>query len=251
MEPFEAIVRIIHEEKFIGVLSVLSRIVNFPVISHARALVVAFKLKLYSHNIQGPEEAYRLTLNFRSTGIGIRPLQVKEEITELLDVLVGFKPKVVLEIGTASGGTLFSFAMVADPEASIVTIDLPGETYPTWKTILFRSFVRADQEIYCIRSDSHSSSTLSEVRRILDSRKVDFLFIDGDHTYEGVKRDFEMYGPLVKRGGIIALHDIVRHPPETGCEVHRFWEEIRNSFRNVEVVKDWNQGWAGIGILYP
>jgi hypothetical protein len=30
---------------------------------------------------------------------------------------------------------------------------------------------------------------------------VDFLFIDGDHTYEGVKKDFEMYSPLVRREG--------------------------------------------------
>ena len=35
-----------------------------------------------------------------------------------------------------------------------------------------------------------------EVKRILGSEKVDFIFIDGDHMYEGVKRDFEMHSPL-------------------------------------------------------
>jgi len=49
----------------------------------------------------------------------------------------------------------------------------------------------------------------------LNGEPLDFLFIDGDHTYEGVKRDFEMYSPLVRNGGIIAFHDIVKHPPET------------------------------------
>ena len=34
--------------------------------------------------------------------------------------------------------------------------------------------------------------------------EIDFLFIDADHTYEGAKHDFETYGPLVRKGGIIA-----------------------------------------------
>jgi predicted O-methyltransferase YrrM len=56
--------------------------------------------------------------------------------------------------------------------------------------------------------------TLEEVKRILGGEKADFLFIDGDYTYEGVKRDL-MYSPLVREGGIIAFHDICPHPPET------------------------------------
>jgi predicted O-methyltransferase YrrM len=43
----------------------------------------------------------------------------------------------------------------------------------------------------------------------LKDNKVDFLFIDADHSYEGVKKDFEMYSPLVRKGGIIAFHDII------------------------------------------
>lgn len=37
--------------------------------------------------------------------------------------------------------------------------------------------------------------------------KIDFLFIDADHSYEGVKLDFDLYSKLVKKTGIIALHD--------------------------------------------
>ena len=101
-----------------------------------------------------------------------------------------------------------------------------------------------------MRRDSHDPRTLEEVRRILGDEKVDFLFIDGDHTYEGVKRDFEMYSPLVKEGGIVAFHDICPHPPETKCEVSKFWNEVKQKYRHVEIVEDWNQKWAGIGVLY-
>lgn len=115
---------------------------------------------------------------------------------------------------------------------------------------LYKSFTKyTTQRIHLLRVNSHDPSTLRKVREILDNMPLDFLFIDGDHTYESVKKDFEMHSPLVRRGGIIAFHDIVEHPPETGCEVHRFWREIKNSYHHQEIVKDWNQGWAGIGVI--
>jgi predicted O-methyltransferase YrrM len=39
------------------------------------------------------------------------------------------------------------------------------------------------------------------------SEEIDFIFIDGDHSYKGLKLDWEMWLPKVKSGGIIALHD--------------------------------------------
>lgn len=55
----------------------------------------------------------------------IEPNQLKYEITKLLVLLMELEPKVVLEIGTARGGTLFLFTRVAGPEATIISIDLP------------------------------------------------------------------------------------------------------------------------------
>jgi predicted O-methyltransferase YrrM len=91
---------------------------------------------------------------------------------------------------------------------------------------------------------------LARVKDILGGKEVDFVFIDGDHSYEGVKTDFEMFSRLVRRGGIIALHDIVINPAETGCEVSKFWDEIKQpKYECSEIVSDWNQGWSGIGLL--
>jgi len=52
--------------------------------------------------------------------------------------------------------------------------------------------------------------------------KLDFLFIGGDHTYEGVRMDFEMYSPLVRSCGIVVFHDIVPGPENVGG-APRFW----------------------------
>jgi cephalosporin hydroxylase len=126
----------------------------------------------------------------------LRPFQIKEEILKLLELLKDMEPNVVLEIGTAEGGTLLLFTRVASSDATIISIDLPGG-YPAWKIPIYKSFAREKQKIYLIRADSHSYKTLDKVKEILNGRSVDFLFIDGDHTYGGVKKDFEMYSPLV------------------------------------------------------
>jgi predicted O-methyltransferase YrrM len=186
----------------------------------------------------------------------IKPAQVQSEVSELLEIINRMKPKVILEIGTANGGTLFLFSHVAPDVATVISIDLSGGRfgggYPAWRTLLYKSFALPGQKIHLLRADSHKRDTLEQVKLILggSGREIDFLFIDGDHTYEGVKRDFEMYSPLVKKGGIVAFHDIVPHPSETGCEVSKLWEEMKSRYNHLELVKDQSQNWAGIGIIY-
>lgn len=190
---------------------------------------------------------------FNKCGKILAPMQVKSEFLSLLKTIEENKPKTVLEIGTARGGSLFLFSRVADKDALIISIDLPGGLfgggYPFWKIPLFKRFASERQKIFLIRKDSHSKKTLGKAKSILRERKVDFLFIDGDHTYGGVKKDFMLYSSLVKKGGIVALHDIAPHPKESGCEVDKFWKEIKKGYKHKEFVENWHQKWAGIGLI--
>ena len=118
-----------------------------------------------------------------------------------------------------------------------------------WRAPLYRSFAGPGQRVHLLRRDSHDPSTLEELKGVLGGRRVDFLLIDGDHTYEGVKRDFEMYRSLVRPGGMIGFHDIVPHSAESGCEVDRFWNEIRGTFDSVEFVENWRSQFGGVGLI--
>lgn len=133
----------------------------------------------------------------------IKPMQIRSEISELLKIVDRIKPKVILEIGTANGGTLFLLSRVVSKDATIISIDLPrgrfGGGYSKWRSLLYKSFALPNQKIHLLRLDSHKKETFEQVEAILGGRKLDFLFIDGDHTYEGVKRDFEMYSKLIER----------------------------------------------------
>jgi hypothetical protein len=138
----------------------------------------------------------------------ISPAQVREEFIELLEILAKHKLRFLLEISTAGGGTFFLFTRVATPDATIVSVDLHlgpfGGGCPERKVRYYESFALPNQKIHLLRMDSHEETTLRVIGRILDGNGLDFLFIDGDHTYEGVRKNFEMYGKLIGKGCIIA-----------------------------------------------
>jgi len=231
-------------------------------------------LRKLAEGLDSPEDIVDLAFSFKyrdpiasavlgcDVYIDIRPAQVYEEILGLAKLIDELKPRAIVEIGTAGGGTLFLWCRLAAEDATIISVDLPrgmfGGGYPKWKVPIYRSFAKEGQKIYLIRGDSHDPTTLERVKSILADRKIDFLFIDGDHTYEGVRRDFEIYGPLVRSGGIIAFHDIVtdfytrygiRTDSQTGG-VPIFWTEVKQRFRYLELVKDREQDGCGIGVLF-
>ena len=236
---------------------IFGKTANMWLIGYVRANMARYKLARSATSFINVDSIVDFAFSFRFLGISIKPAQVKNEIRRLLKLLQNIKPKVILEIGTANGGTIFLFTRVAQQDATLISIDIPGGPfgggYPAWKIPLYKSFARPYQKIHLIRRDSHNLSTLDVIKNILGDRKVDFLFIDGDHTYEGVKRDFEMYSPLVRRGGIIGFHDIVPGSAENVGGVPKYWHEIVNKYKKhriLEIVEDWNQGGYGIGVIY-
>ncbi len=177
----------------------------------------------------------------------VSPIQNHEEILALLRLLKAVRPSRVMEIGTANGGTLLMFSRVMAPDGRLISIDLPGGPggggYPEWKVPLYRAFAMPGQDLELIRGDTHDPDALRRTEAWLAGDRLDFLFIDGDHSYEGVKQDFETFGPLVRPGGIIAFHDI------EFCEgVRQFWQELRPTRPTEEFLGSRGQVY-GIGIV--
>lgn len=94
-----------------------------------------------------------------------------------------------------------------------------------------------------------NSSNLDIQNRISQHGPFDIVFIDGDHSYAGVRADWEYTQSLNPR--LIAFHDIataVKHRRE-GCEVDRLWSEIKSSgFRTSEKIV--GCGWGGLGLVW-
>ena len=182
-------------------------------------------------------------------------LQKLRELAPLIALLRRRTPRVVVEIGTARGGTFYAWCRVAEPDAVLVSIDLPGGPFGGDRAApdssALRRYGQPGQQLHFIQEDSHDVVTRTRLEKILSGKEIDFLMIDGDHTYEGVRQDFEMYAPLVRDGSPIAFHDILPHSEDSLCKVDRFWNELRSGYRHVEFV-DVPPGsrYGGIGVLY-
>ena len=134
------------------------------------------------------------------------------EIVELINIYTALKPLRVLEIGSWHGGTLYHWLKNVQPGGVVVNIDnLSGLPLDVWYATVqrWKSWKPDGVEFYSIIGDSDDKESYRLTHEYLKDG-IDFIFIDGDHSYEMAKSDFDMYGPLVRKGGIIALHDITK-----------------------------------------
>lgn len=134
----------------------------------------------------------------------------------------------ILVIGSKHGGLEYQIKKQF-PEVKIVSCDISPQE---------------DNTEYVIRGDSADPVIREKIKA---DGPYDLVFIDGDHTYSGVKRDWEFSLSLNPR--IIAFHDIadaVKHRKEN-CEVDILWREIKSKYNTKEKIV--GCGWGGIGVV--
>jgi predicted O-methyltransferase YrrM len=192
---------------------------------------------------------------FKYRGLGIfnkiSPTQNIAEVRELYDAVRAINPRFVCEIGTDKGGTFYLLCKASSDNAVVVSVDLPSRRhYSPARRKFYSHFQKTDSQIFhFIPNDSHNGATLSAVKEAVGGNQLDFLFIDGDHTYEGVRQDYDMYSPMVRPNGLIALHDI--RTQREDCGVPKFWKEliqIPGNYREVATQAHGPLG-AGIGLV--
>lgn len=137
---------------------------------------------------------------------GTRLLNNLNETLFMVNIAKTIDPKIIVEIGVYRGATLRLLTEVLSPEGVIIGIDDYSYSHnkifgPDW------DYEEHDKDVRMIYSDSHGQYAFNKLKTILNGRKIDFLHIDGDHSYEGCKTDYEMYSPLVRNRGYIAFHD--------------------------------------------
>lgn len=178
--------------------------------------------------------------------------QVKEEFTLLAYFLNAFKPHNILEIG-CKGGTFYLFNKFSTGKKIGLDIDNQYE--------MNMHFYSYGEDFTFINANSQLEETFDKVKNICTS--FDFIFIDGDHSYEGVKKDFELYKKLLSPRGYIGFHDIdANHvfKDNAGGEVYKFWQEL-NCGSKTEIICQksnanynlwgYTEHYGGIGLWQP
>lgn len=148
------------------------------------------------------------------------------EYAKLLEWARGAKS--ILEIGSRYGYTLVDLAYQMDEKGRLVSVDLPEAG--DWGSkgsgeVLERNIDTLLKQGYDAHLFLGDSKDKKIVQAVKDLGPYDFIFIDGDHRYEGVKADWLNYGPMGKR---IVFHDIRQPQPgeNQALEVWKLWQEL-------------------------
>jgi cephalosporin hydroxylase len=180
-------------------------------------------------------------------------IQIPNEMAMLAEFLKELKPHNVMEIGCEDGGMFHLLCTMAS--GIKISLDDPyGETgsgkYRNFNELMARKTLMRTwaSNVEVLTGDSHSTAIEMAVGILLLGQSLDFLFIDGDHTFEGVTQDYRMYGHYVKPGGWIGFHDIedTEYHQRLGCDVARLWKALEGEKRELSV----HSYWGGIGLLH-
>jgi predicted O-methyltransferase YrrM len=116
--------------------------------------------------------------------------------------------KRIFEFGTYRGQTTCGLATLCK-DAQIYTLNLPPENDPRYATYI-GMYIATSPDRDRITQIYHDSRTFDTTPY---RESMDYIFIDGDHSYEGVKNDTEKALQLLKPGGVIVWHDYAAKSP--------------------------------------
>jgi len=171
--------------------------------------------------------------------------QWESEFTTALELYRRLKPKRVLEVGTYHGGTLYHWLKNAQPGTTVTSLD--SYAVGVDNRHLYKGWVPEGVQLHVYAGNSHDQNTADEIAL---RRPFDWVFIDAGHYYQEVLRDWELYGPMCRPGGVVLFHDILpptkQHPE---IEVATLWEEIKLAHPTLEIIADRGAEWGGIGVV--
>jgi len=170
-----------------------------------------------------------------------RAMQDETELAELLDLLHDeVKPKTIVEIGCAFGGSLYAWSELPSVER-VIGLTLPERKYDG------RLKNHGAEIIY---GDSTDLETQSKLVAALGDTIPDFFFIDGDHRTVYAKSDLIFACSVMDYQGLIGIHDInlYQYHPEDGA-VQDLWSEVKTLFPTTEIANVVGED-PGIGLVW-
>ena len=147
-------------------------------------------------------------------------------------IVQSLNPKVFVELGTHSGNSYLAFCQAVKEfglETKCYAVD-------TWQGDEQAGFY--NEEIFSSLNYYHQNHysdfsrllrmTFDEALPFFDDKNIDLLHIDGLHTYEAVKHDFEAWLPKLAQGAIVLFHDTNVY--KLGFGVWKFWSELKERY---------------------
>ncbi|MGB4192519.1 MAG: rhamnan synthesis F family protein [Limnohabitans sp.] len=177
----------------------------------------------------------------------VEPLWWVGHIPFVMWLVENLKPQLLVELGTHSGNSYFAMCN------SVNVNKLPTRCYAvdTWQGDLHQGTYENDIYLSVKEFNDKYYREFSELLRMTFDEAlprfvdgtVDLLHIDGLHTYEAVRHDFETWLPKLSNRAVVIFHDTVVKKLDFG--VWRLWEELSAKYPSIHF--EYSQG---LGVLF-
>lgn len=165
-------------------------------------------------------------------------------------IVGALRPKTIVELGVHRGFSYFVFCQAVQR----LHLDTRCFAIDTWLGDEHAGFY-GDEVYGAVRSHNRRydgfsrliRSDFSAARDSFADGSIDLLHIDGCHTYEAVRRDFESWLPKLSKRGVVLFHDTAEYA--NGFGVYRLWEELRRRYPHFEFRHGHGLGIVAVGTV--
>ena len=180
--------------------------------------------------------------------LGVPLIKMPEDILLEQEIIWKLKPKTIVEIGVARGGSLVFASSImesyADPKVLGIDIKIFAHTHEAL------SPWTVNQKITLFESDSLDPKAITKFSEFIENAGPTLLILDSNHTHEHVLGELHSYGPKLSRGSVIIVADTIIESMPANYYVNRNWNVGNNpqtalqvflrSNNNFEISKNWN-----------
>ncbi len=165
------------------------------------------------------------------------------------DLIRNIKPEVIVELGSYKGTSFFSMCQAVKDDLYLSKGLFPVDAWVGdehtgfYDSSIYLDFIKIKDKHYDQLPIKPIKKTFDESVGLFEDNSIDLLHIDGLHTYEAVKHDFELWLPKMKQDGVVLFHDIKVKEGDFG--VYQFWGEIKNDYFSLEFDHSF-----GLGVLF-
>lgn len=164
------------------------------------------------------------------------------ELAATLAYVDMWRPRVVVEIGTADGGSAWAWAQLPTV-ARVISVD---------RTITPLARGMADRlagQLVLVEGDSTDPATVATVANLTALSAVGLVVIDGGHDYATALHDWTAYTDLAAPGALAVVHDTQGYPGNDTVQVPQLWAQLVSERPTLELVSHPGGPW-GTGIVW-